>query len=1352
MAASLKVSELSALSSVAAADLLLIADSSATASKKVTLTNLEGSISLANLGTRAISDLSNVASTAPSSGQVLAYNGSAWAPAANTTKADLDVDHLITLSGVSAAADDLGTFSGSTIADSATVKTALQSLETAVESASSAAATVSTTTRSTDATHFLTFVDSDNSSSAEESVYTDAGISYNPSSNLLTVGEVSATTLDIGGTNVTSTAAELNILDGVTSTAAELNILDGVTSTTAELNILDGVTSTAAELNILDGVTSTATELNLLDGVTATTAELNYVDGVTSNVQTQLDAKQATVTAGDGLAFSGATLAVDLSSEVVANETLTLSGMSDSNHDGTYSMVYRSGTRLLATADQSGANVVISIEREAEFSLAVSGTSVSAIDNGGSLTVQKYTGYLTNSGDVWTWASGSDASDFHWYYWDTTDDILVAWDGTNDEWKAFDLGEATGNVASFISDLDSTGSQAGYVAPGENFTLTSGNIASLTSNNDTYPGTLIIKVPDAADSNITYGSASSHPYYVYQSSDAKKWILFATESSYYWTAWYRSTAFDLTTETLTDDATAFTLDNVGHFEFITTASDTYNSNNIPDADASEVTYATAASGAYLEIASNKLQAKVKDEDDMSSDSQDHVPTQQSVKAYVDANEVHIDNLASLTGVAKDAVNLGTFTGTTVSDSRTVKQAIQEIETELESVAGGGAQAASLTTVTRATDATHYLTFVQDDNGSATQETFHTDAGVVYNPSSNLLTVGALTISGDLTVQGTTTNISSTTITVDDKNIELGAVDTPSDTTADGGGITLKGATDKTINWINSTDNWTSSESFDLVSGKEYKIANASVLSATTLGSAVVASSLTSVGTLTALTVSGTTNLTGTFQLGSTSVTATAAELNILDGVTATATELNALDGITSTTAELNILDGVTATAAELNILDGVTSTSAELNILDGVTSTAAELNILDGVTSFLDEDNMASDSATSIPSQQSVKAYVDANETHIDNLVTLSGVAKDATNLGTFTGTTISDSVTVKTALQSLETALEGSLPVLIEAYNDSGGTLTKGQAVYISGTHSSGKPEVSLADSDGSGTFPAIGLIESTVNDGEDATVLISGVLDGLNTNSFTVGDALYLDTTAGGLTTTRPTSSTVQVQKVGVVTKSDSSTGSILVIGAGRVNDVPNEITALTGVALDAVNLGAFSGSTISDNVTIKAALQALETAVEAAEESSVITEIDGNVNDLITLSGVAENTTNLGTFTGSIIADNETVKGAIQDLEDQAGNITLTNIDIDGATGGTIATTSLFIIDEGANGSNKKATGAALATFVAAQKSVKDLKANSTSADSEPSGYYFLVVDSSDGSVHAINKEFVETEGSP
>ena len=70
---------------------------------------------------------------------------------------------------------------------------------------------------------------------------------------------------------------------------------------------------------------------------------------------------------------------------------------------------------------------------------------------------------------------------------------------------------------------------------------------------------------------------------------------------------------------------------------------------------------------------------------------------------------------------------------------------------------------------------------------------------------------------------------------------------------------------------------------------------------------------------------------------------------------------------------------VTSTATELNILDGVTASTAELNILDGVTATASELNILDG-KSFVDEDNMASDSATAIASQQSIKAYVDAQK------------------------------------------------------------------------------------------------------------------------------------------------------------------------------------------------------------------------------------------------------------------------------------------------------------------------------------------------------------------------------------
>ena len=94
----------------------------------------------------------------------------------------------------------------------------------------------------------------------------------------------------------TSLDAIDDLLDG--TTGIQPNLTSGwevagvaVTSTAAELNILDGVTATAAEINILDGVTSTAAQLNILDGVTSTAAELNFVDGVTSAIQTQIDAK-----------------------------------------------------------------------------------------------------------------------------------------------------------------------------------------------------------------------------------------------------------------------------------------------------------------------------------------------------------------------------------------------------------------------------------------------------------------------------------------------------------------------------------------------------------------------------------------------------------------------------------------------------------------------------------------------------------------------------------------------------------------------------------------------------------------------------------------------------------------------------------------------------------------------------------------------------------------------------------------------------------------------------------------------------------------------------------------------------
>jgi len=78
----------------------------------------------------------------------------------------------------------------------------------------------------------------------------------------------------------------------------------------------------------------------------------------------------------------------------------------------------------------------------------------------------------------------------------------------------------------------------------------------------------------------------------------------------------------------------------------------------------------------------------------------------------------------------------------------------------------------------------------------------------------------LTLSGDLQVNGTTTTINTTTLQVEDKNIEIGKVSSPSDTTADGGGWSLLGATTKTFNWVNATDAWTSSEHIHLGDNKK----------------------------------------------------------------------------------------------------------------------------------------------------------------------------------------------------------------------------------------------------------------------------------------------------------------------------------------------------------------------------------------------------------------------------------------------------------------------------------------------------------------------------------------------------
>jgi hypothetical protein len=171
-------------------------------------------------------------------------------------------------------------------------------------------------------------------------------------------------------------------------------------------------------------------------------------------------------------------------------------------------------------------------------------------------------------------------------------------------------------------------------------------------------------------------------------------------------------------------------------------------------------------------------------------------------------------------------------------------------------------------------------------GNVTLTSSDVTTALAYTPLTNtnpsvtgtLAVSGDTTITGNLTVNGTTVTINSTTVNVDDKNIELGAVATPTDTTADGGGITLKGATDKTINWFSATGAWTLSENVTIASGKEYRINGVSVLTSSALGSGITGSSLTSVGTIATGTWQGT--AVGLAYGGTGATTASAARTNL----------------------------------------------------------------------------------------------------------------------------------------------------------------------------------------------------------------------------------------------------------------------------------------------------------------------------------------------------------------------------------------------------------------------------------------------------------------------------------------
>ena len=400
---------------------------------------------------------------------------------------------------------------------------------------------------------------------------------------------------------------------------------------------------------------------------------------------------------------------------------------------------------------------------------------------------------------------------------------------------------------------------------------------------------------------------------------------------------------------------------------------------------------------------------------------------------------------------------------------------------------------------------------------------------------------------------------------------------------------------------------------------------------------------------------------GQLTLGSTAVTSTAAELNYVDGVTSNVqTQLDAKAALAGPT--FTGTPAAPTAGAGTNTTQLATTAFVTAAIATTIDSAPGALDTLNELAAALGDDANFSTTVTNL---------INANETHIDNVATLSGVAKDSTHLATFTGSTISDNQTVKAAIQALETAVEtkqatdaeltelatmasttaAALADLLEAEVQilDGATLSTTELNYVDGVTSAIQTQLD-AKLASSGAQAALHV---------DHIITLSGVAQAAdNLGTFTGGTIADSATIKAALQALETKVEAVQTDVDG--NESDADTAI-----AANETHIDNAVT-LTGVAKDSTHLATFTGSTISDNGTIKAGIQELETAVETKlNTSGAKAALD--VDHLITLSGVSAAADDLGTFSGSIISDNGTVKAGMQELETEVA----TKADLDGAT---------------------------------------------------------------------------------
>ena len=763
-------------------------------------------------------------------------------------------------------------------------------------------------------------------------------------------------------------------------------------------------------------------------------------------------------------------------------------------------------------------------------------------------------------------------------------------------------------------------------------------------------------------------------------------------------------------------------------------------------------------------------------------------------AFVDATQLKVSGVSTFTGTvdvngAIDADGGANIAGGLVANSAAISDltdgrvVLAGTSGELEdsgNLTFNGSQLGITGTVNASSTVTGSA-FHTGAEGSAirvTSDTISGPATITLDPAGVGDNTGKVVIAGDFQVDGTTTTVNSTTVEVTDKNILI-ANGAANDAAANGGGITIEsGEGNKTFQFEATGDNLGSSENLNIASGKVYKINNVETLSATTLGSAVVNSSLTNVGTLTGLTVSGNASIEGNVDLGnatSDTITATGRFDSDLvpsaDGTSDLGTSDNewqdlfidgtakidtlTVDENAGVTGNLTVTGGSTfngnvdignATSDTVTVTgrfdsDLVPSTDSARDLgtstlewkdlfLDGT----AHIDTLDvdanagiignatvgGTLGVTGESTLASATVSDLTSGRVVLAGTagaiedSGNLTFNGSKLTVTGSAQVTSDLdvdggmnvsggeSTMSSATVSDLTAGRVVLAGTDGAIEdsGNLTFNGSLLNVTGAVTSSGAVNIDDATQSTSNTTGALIVDGGvgiaknahiGGTLDVDGQITSTaplrnstgggliagvgVHSTSSAGLVTAFKFRGTGLENFIVEDGI------ADIVVTGVAASTFTTQQTTVATEGQTAFSVDASYTDGFVDVYLNGIRLITGVDYTETNASTItlaSGATAGDEIQTVSwkelgdliHVQSLKTAAD------------------LTVTGVATAT---GGFVGNITGD---ITGSLANAT--ANTLPLNVIDIDGGTATTsLVDADLFIVDDGANGTNRKVT---------------------------------------------------------